>query len=89
MNIAALNDLLSKLPPDVRQLVSMIISVQQEAIAQRDKTIHTLDQRIKELEAQIVSFVPFQGLNDMHDSKVFSLHGLKNNIPFSMNLKPF
>lgn len=53
MNTGALNDLLSKLPPDVRQVVSMIISVQQEAIAQRDETIDALSERIKELEAQI------------------------------------
>ena len=53
MNSPALNELLSKLPPDVRKAVSIIISVQQEAIAQQGETIQALDARIKELEAQL------------------------------------
>ena len=53
MNSPALNGLLSKLPPDVRQAVSIAITVQQEAISQRDETIQALEARIKELEAQL------------------------------------
>ena len=53
MDLPALNELLSNLPPGVRQPVSIIISVHQEAIAQRDETIQALEQRIKELEAQL------------------------------------
>ena len=53
MDSPALNELLSKLPPDVGQAFRIILSVQQEAIAQRDETIRALEQRIKELEAQL------------------------------------
>ena len=53
MNSPALNELLSKLPPDVRKAVSIIISVQQEAIAQQGEMIQSLEGRIKELEAQL------------------------------------
>ncbi|MCO6486846.1 MAG: hypothetical protein J5I98_00445, partial [Phaeodactylibacter sp.] len=49
----ALNKLLSKLPPDIRQAISFIISVHQEAIAQRDATIQALEARVRELEAQL------------------------------------
>lgn len=48
-----LKDLLSKLPPDVGQALRLILSMQQEVIAQRDETIRLLEQRIKELEAQL------------------------------------
>jgi len=53
MEPSALNNLLSKLPPDISQVVRVIISMQQEAISQRDETIRALEQRIKELEAQL------------------------------------
>ncbi|WP_425421674.1 IS66 family transposase [Phaeodactylibacter xiamenensis] len=53
MEPSALNNLLSKLPPDISQVVRVIVSMQQEAISQRDETIRALEQRIKELEAQL------------------------------------
>ncbi|WP_425421126.1 hypothetical protein [Phaeodactylibacter xiamenensis] len=54
MEPSALNNLLSKLPPNISQVVRVIISMQQEAISQRDETIRALEQRIKELEAQFL-----------------------------------
>lgn len=50
---ATLNEVLSKLPPDVGQALRLILSMQQQAIAQRDEMIRSLEQRIKELEGQL------------------------------------
>ncbi|MCB0614310.1 MAG: IS66 family transposase [Phaeodactylibacter sp.] len=53
MEQAALNKLLTYLPPEVREAVRAVFTVQQQAIAQRDEVIESLEQRIRELEAQL------------------------------------
>lgn len=53
MEQAALNELLHYLPPEVREVALAVFTVQQQAIAQRDEVIESLEQRIKELEAQL------------------------------------
>lgn len=74
MEPSALNNLLSKLPSDISQVVRVTFSMQQEAISQRDETIRALEQRIKELEAQL-------NQNSRNSSRPPSSDGPKGTVP--------